>query len=169
MWRKKYTGIVLGDHLISFLDELSGRLPHDIVVTSGDRTPQQQAQAVYTKIELGDDITKIYANKDYARAMIGAYPDLAKMAEISATYAPTPHLKGEGVDIRTSDLTIAQVQTMQAVAQAMGAQAIIETTPPHLHLTVKKNGYKMDDTTKKTIFPLLFRIGAVWIIRRLFR
>lgn len=168
MWRKKDTGIVLGDHLVNFLDELAKRLPHDIVVTSGDRTPQQQAQAVYTKIELGDDITKIYSNKDYARAMIGAYPDLARMAEISATYAPTPHLKGEGVDIRTSDLTSTQVQNMQAIAQAMGAQAIIETTPPHLHITVKKNEYGMDDT-KKTILPLIIRFGAIWIIRRLFR
>lgn len=168
MWRKKSTNVILGDHLVSFLDELAKRLPHDIVVTSGDRTPQQQAQAVYTKIELGDDITKIYSNKDYARAMIEAYPDLARMADISATYAPTPHLKGEGVDIRTSDLTSAQVQNMQAVAQAMGAQAIIETTPPHLHLTVKKNGYNLDDT-KKTILPLLIRFGAIWIIKRLFR
>ena len=169
MWIKKNNSVVFAsDHLVKFLDALANKLPFDIVVTSGDRSPREQAIVVKNKIDLGDDITKVYVNQEYAKAMIQAYPDLDKMTQVTIDYAPTPHIRGDGIDIRTRDLSASQIQTVYTVAKDLGAQAIIEKTPPHIHLTVKKNGYKMDDTTKKTIFPLLFRIGAVWIIRRLF-
>ncbi len=58
-WSLKNSGVVLNDELINYLNIFASKLPFDIVVTSGVRTPERQAKAMFYKIEQGEDITKL--------------------------------------------------------------------------------------------------------------
>ena len=54
-WTKKNDGVVLTPKLTNYLNQLSDKLSFDIVVTSGYRTPAKQVDAMFYKIQLGDD------------------------------------------------------------------------------------------------------------------
>lgn len=152
-----------------FLDEFAKRLPFNIVVTSGTRTPEAQARAMFQKIELGDDLLKIYKDNTFAQSIIDAYPNIEQATEIVEQYAKSgrgsDHLTGNAVDIRTRDLTEDQKNTLVAVVQEMGNFALLEATPPHLHITLKKNYQQIPKISNLLI--LVLAVGAVWKISQI--
>ena len=77
-WTKKNSGVVLTPEQTNYLNILSAKLPFDIVVTSGFRTPEKQVRAMFTKIELGDDLIALYRDDQFAQDVIDAYPDQEK-------------------------------------------------------------------------------------------
>jgi hypothetical protein len=135
--------VVLNPTLIAYLDTLAARLPFDVVVTSGIRTPLRQARAMFEKIRLGDDLLAIYKDDTFAQRIIDAYPDEDAAAAIVEEYAAagggSTHLRGLGVDLRTRDKTPEQIETMVQTVESMGDFALVETKPPHLHISLKKN------------------------------
>ena len=136
-------------NLTGFMDALSLLVPFDLVVTSGFRTPEAQATAMFTKIDLGEDLTKLYRNQSFANAVTEAYPSHGTAAAVIAEYASagggSTHLRGVGIDLRTRDFTITQRNELKTAVESMGNYALYEPTPPHLHIELKKNyGQRMN-------------------------
>ena len=159
--------VVLNGELESFLDVLSDTIPFDILVTSGIRTPEKQALAMFKKIELGDDLIKIYRDDTFAQSIIDAYPDVENATKIVERYASSgggsSHLRGQGVDLRTRDKTPEEIEIMKKAVENLGEFALVETKPPHLHITIKKKYGKSNQISPKIIIGLVL-IGLGWSI-----
>lgn len=160
------SSVVLDSNLETYLDTLAARLPFDVVVTSGIRTPLKQTRAMYEKIRLGDDLIAIYKDDTFAQKMIDAYPNESQGVAIVEDYARagggSTHLRGLGVDLRTRDKTAEQIQLMKETVESMGDFALVETKPPHLHISLKKN-YGAPNLPRIGLIALL--IGALtWLI-----
>jgi len=142
-WRLKNSGVQMNPNLTGFMDALAPLVPFDLVVTSGFRTPEAQAAAMFKKIELGEDLTQLYKNKDFARQVTEAYPNKAAGAAVIERYAAagggSTHLRGSGIDLRTRDLTTLQRNELKAAVESLGDYALYEPQPPHIHIELKKN------------------------------
>lgn len=162
-WSKKSDSVLLDSNLEAYLDLLAAKLPFDIIVTSGIRTARQQAAAMFKKVELGEDLTDTYKDKQFARDMQAAYPDIQQGESIVKDYfrrgGGSSHQRNMGIDLRTYDKTDAQIQTMIETVESMGDFALLEPTPPHLHITLKKN-YQKGSPTRFLVVALI--LGAVW-------
>jgi len=159
------SSVELDSNLRAYLDDLASRLPFDIVVTSGIRSPLAQTRAMFEKIRLGDDLIAIYKDDTFAQKIIDSYPNESQGVAIVEEYARggggSTHLRGLGVDLRTRDKTPEQVQLMKETVESMGDFALIESKPPHLHISLKKN-YKQSGLLKVGLIAIL--IGAIWTI-----
>jgi hypothetical protein len=159
MYSLKSESIVLSPSVQSFLFDLVDRIDFDFVVTSGTRSARQQAQAMFTKIELGDNLIAIYKDDVFAQKIIDAYPSLSTATKIVEEYAESgggsTHLRGLGVDIRTRNLTQEQIQKIVKVSKDLGASPLVETTPPHIHISVPKKK-QSSSLVLVLIAPLLF-------------
>jgi hypothetical protein len=137
----KTNSVVLTKIQKRFLKKLAKKLNFDFVVTSGYRTPHQQTLAMFRKIELGEDLRFLY-NDAFADQITNAYPNQELATEIITEYAKqgggSSHLRGLAVDIRNSNLTIEQQQEIVDTVAVLGSKAIIETTPPHIHITIQE-------------------------------
>jgi hypothetical protein len=169
-WTVKNSGVVLTPRLRNYLDELSSRLPFDIVVTSGVRTPERQAKAMFKKIELGDDLIALYRDDAFAQSVIDAYPNLqqgsaAVQAYIDRGGGSTMHLSGNAVDIRTRDKTQTEIDTIMATVRSMGDRALYEPIPPHIDISLRSEypGSNQVDTEKKSILIPALVIGGLLI------
>lgn len=178
MYKFKSASIQTNSVIREFLDDLYFLTEISFTVTSAIRTPRQQAQAVYNKIQLGDDITKIY-NYAYAQAMKLAYPNIDAMTSIVQSMDSTPHVKGRGVDIRTTNLTPDQIARIRKACTDLGCKTLLETTPPHLHITIPDTylSFKANttdktdttDTTEKKTLNIGLILGAIWIFKKLLK
>ena len=178
MYKFKSASIQTNSVIREFLDDLYFLTEINFTVTSAIRTPRQQAQAVYNKIQLGDDITKIY-NYAYAQAMKLAYPNIDTMTSIVQSMDSTPHVRGRGVDIRTTDLTPDQIARIRKACTDLGCTTLLETTPPHLHITIPDtylsfqanttNKTDTTDTTEKKTLNIGLILGAIWIFKKLLK
>ena len=74
-WSKGSAVVISTDAQRSFISALAQKLPFDIFITSGTRTPEAQARAMFTKIELGDDLLAIYKDDTFAQSIIDVYPN----------------------------------------------------------------------------------------------
>jgi hypothetical protein len=124
------------------------------VVTSGTRDAESQAEAIYDKLSLGEDILKLYKDKAAALELKRAY-DAGRAADkskstIVVTIADTiraqmrrgvyisAHLKAGAADVRTSTMTGAERRAFVDVARAAGGVLVLEeTAPPHFHLQLE--------------------------------
>ncbi|MGH2532328.1 MAG: hypothetical protein ACRDJW_08460 [Thermomicrobiales bacterium] len=122
----------------------------DIVVTSGTRTASSQASAMYTKLEAGDDIVKLYKNKTAVKEIKKAYDDgkAAKKSRTEIVDAMTAvietqikagtyiskHLRAGAVDVRSKDMTADDKKAFRKAAKGKATKVILETKPPHWHL-----------------------------------
>lgn len=134
-------GLVLNASQVNFIRRLRRTLPGvPLHVTSATRTPERQAAALVTKRNLGDDLRKLYrANADIAEELMRAPNTVPGMAAVIRRYMAqgrylSRHMRGDAFDLRSRNLTPAQRAQVIATAQQMGAKAIYETTPPHIHV-----------------------------------
>tara|TARA_Y100001938_G_scaffold150772_1_gene243336 strand:+ start:2469 stop:2978 length:510 start_codon:yes stop_codon:yes gene_type:complete len=136
-WSKVSDKVQLNDALIGLLDELSNKVSFDFEVTSGVRSARAQADAMFTKIELGDTTLSDYRNRDYAQAIIDAHPDLDLATERIIDFADngvgSVHLSGKALDFRIYTLSEAQKQELLQAIKDSGGRAIVEEIPPHIH------------------------------------
>ena len=127
----------------AFLDDLTKMLPFDLFVTSATRTPASQVRAMFTKIELGDNLKAIYKNQAFAQSIIDAYPNETAAIDIVAEYAAggggSTHLRGLGVDFRTRDKSQEQIDAIMQAVKDLGAKPLYESTPPHIHVSIPKD------------------------------
>ena len=157
--------VVLTDEQTNYLNILASRLPFDIVVTSGFRTPERQTRAMFYKIEQGEDITKLYLDKAFANSVISAYPDLQEGAKAVQAYVDrgggkTMHLSGNAIDLRSRDLTLEQRKIILDTVEEMGDRGLYEPVPPHIDIS-----FRQDYTPKKKnlIIPYLIIAGVLWM------
>src|SRR5690606_24467679 len=61
------------DKVSKIANEYHEKTGRDIVVTSGTRTPQEQAEAMYNKLAGGDDIMSLYKNQNAAAQVRDVY------------------------------------------------------------------------------------------------
>lgn len=136
----------LTEPIVVFMNDLRASLSPDIplLITSGMRGTESQARAMAKKVELGEDLRLIYAD-DFADAVMLHYPDIPKMAMVISRFAAvgrgSSHLKGNAVDLRSWDKSMDENMVVIAAARSLGASAIYETTPAHVHITIPV-GYK---------------------------
>ena len=121
----------------------------DIVVTSGTRTSQSQAEAMYEKLAGGDNLT-LYKNQSAAQSVRKIYLDGIKAkktktdiisdlkAEIDSQIKNgiyiSKHLKKGAVDIRSRDMSQSEKDNFKQAAKGIAVIIILETTPPHFHI-----------------------------------
>ena len=123
-----------------FAKDLSRRTDVPVHVTSGTRPPLQQAQAVASlRYKRGDaSVRALYAQKDLIDEVLAKdKSDTAGMAKVLEKQVRrgrflSRHMRGDAIDLRTNNLTSAQVATLTAAVRAMGAKALLE--PDHLHV-----------------------------------
>jgi len=134
-------GLVLNDGQVAFMRRLRRAVPGvPLHVTSATRTPERQAAALVTKRNLGDDLRRLYRqNGDIADALMRAPNTTSAMAAIIRRYMNqgrylSRHMRGDAFDLRSRNLTAAQRSQVMSAAQRMGAKAIYETKPPHIHI-----------------------------------
>ena len=164
-WSKKNSGVVLTPEQTNYLNILASKLPFDIVVTSGFRTPEKQARAMFTKIELGDDLIALYRDDQFAQDVIDAYPDLDQGIQAVNDYVArgggaTMHLSGNAVDIRTRDKTQEEIDLIISTVQSMGDRALYEPIPPHIDISFR-NDYT---PKKKPIVALVLVSGLLYFL-----
>lgn len=137
------TSLSLNESQVNFLRRLRAEVPSNIpiYVTSATRTPESQASALATKRNLGDDLYKLYskANHDIIRELMAAPNTVADMANVLRKYVSqgrylSRHMRGDAVDLRSKNLTSAQIQTIMETAKRLGAKTKYETLPPHIHI-----------------------------------
>ena len=158
MYSLKSETIVLSPSVQFYLQRLTKNINFDIVVTSGTRSARQQAQAMFTKIELGDATLRVYRDRQFAQSIIDVFPNIVQATKIVEEYASSgggsSHLRGLGVDIRSRNLTARQIQSIIDVSTTLNGKAILERTPPHIHITVEPN-------EKKNSFILLIPLAIL--------
>ena len=120
-----------------------------IVVTSGTRTATSQAEAMYTKLAGGDNLS-IYSDQDAATKIKEIYEkgvkdkkkngDLVKEmtkeieSQIEKGIYISKHLKKGAVDVRSRDMSAREKEAFKEAAKGVADIVILETTPPHFHL-----------------------------------
>ena len=125
-----------------------------LTITSGTRTPTTQAEAMLTKIKLGDPIMKLYRDKKAASDVLHSYrvarhqnaseeQTVNAMAyaielQMDAGVYISNHLKAGAVDVRSKDMTSADKSDFMAAIQdtpglRLGSE---ESKPPHFHVDV---------------------------------
>lgn len=151
-------GVVLSPGLRGTVAELAqafraaaGRSFH---VTSGTRTPLEQAQAMFDKLASGGSLTGLYRDYDAARQIEQAYQRsrragrvacVAEMArvvsgQIARGLYISRHLHAGAVDIRSRDMSARERRTFRSVAaRRRGVRLLEEGRPPHFHLEFPVN------------------------------
>lgn len=121
-----------------------------LTVTSGTRDASSQAEAIYDKLAAGDDVVKLYKNKEAATELKGIYDRgkadkgdkdtiVARMAkairaQIKRGVFISAHLRSGAADIRNADMSASEKEAFVAAAEKSGLRVLSETTPPHFHL-----------------------------------
>lgn len=164
MYTLKRETIVLSPSVRDFLARLERNIPFDFVITSGTRTASQQAAAMFTKIDSGENLNLLYKDKTFSQGVIDAYPDRAAAEKFIQKYANSGggsrHLRGLAFDVRTRDLSVEQRNKILQVSNDLGAvTAIYEPVPPHLHIGVKKKPLNL----AKLGFLILAIKGVMWL------
>jgi len=133
----------------TFLEALSAKLPFKILVNSTFRTKKRQGELVTIKMfqdtKAWSGIT-IYGSrrlKKFKKMYTDCGGDRSCVEKKQITYWEGIPAKGHGlglsIDINAAgSLTRGQVAQVLTAAAAMGASAIMETTPPHIHITICK-------------------------------
>lgn len=157
------SAVEMTPYLESVSKQIADRLPFDIVVTSGVRTARRQAQAMFTKIELGDDLIAVYSDDSFAQGVMNAYPNLDAATQFVQGYfnagGGSSHGRGLGLDLRTKDQSESNIAQMIAVTDGLGFRPFREYTPPHLHLTLPPQ-------EKKSLMWILAAGIALWTFTR---
>ena len=164
MYSLKSESVILSPSVKSFLAQLERVVPFDFVITSGTRTARQQMNAMFAKIDDGENLLTLYKDSSFARGVIDAYPDKDKATKFIQGYADSGkgsrHLRGLAFDVRTRDLTEAQRNTILEASRNLGAvTAIYEPVPPHLHIGIKKKPLNL----AKLGFLILAIKGVMWL------
>lgn len=137
-------------------ERFAARARQELVITSGPRTPESQAAAMYLKLVTGGKMAleRLYRKTEAAKEIKKAYqraagqrkrhPEIirAMAAVIRAQMAQgvyiSPHLKGGAVDIRSRTLRArGKAALVDAVAGFHDMRLIREEKmPPHFHLEI---------------------------------
>lgn len=131
-WTKKNEGVRLNSGQIEFVQKVVLLCKFGVVVTDGERTPEEQVQRIIGESE--EAISRLYKDKDIVNALLGAPRE--QWVEIVAGFAErgkfmSRHMTGRAVDFRVSDLTPEQRAKLMKCVEAAGGYALDEGD--HIH------------------------------------
>lgn len=136
------SGLNMNEGQVDFLRRLRAAVPASIplYVTSATRTAREQASAMKTKRDLGDNLRKLYGPK--ADAVLAAPNTVDAMtAAIEGMLRKgiymSKHMRGDAVDLRSRNWSSEQRKQVEDAVRSIGGRPLYETTPPHLHVDVK--------------------------------
>ena len=124
-----------------------------LLITSGTRSPHEQAAAMYGKLKAGDRLY-LYRMQSSVAPLRAAYdrgrrkrakPDVVirEMAALLAAQVErgvfiSRHLRGNAFDVRSHDLKPRQRRAFLAAVAAVGGVTVLEERrPPHFHCEVR--------------------------------
>lgn len=134
-------------------DEFHRRTGHTLHVTSGTRSPNEQADAMYDKIALGQRLTQLYRDFDAASEIQHAYRAhrregrarcVSAMAQVITRQVRrgcliSRHLSAAAADVRSRGMSRRERGIfVQIVSQVRGVTLLEEGTPPHFHLQLSE-------------------------------
>lgn len=133
--------VKLNKKMVDFLTSLRQEVPTDIplVVTSGIRTTEEQASAMMKKRNLKDDLVALYGEKvkpvlavdNTVPAMKAVLDDMVKKGVYMSQ-----HMQANSVDLRSTGWNADQKKKVMDAVKKLGATPLLETKPPHLHITL---------------------------------
>ena len=132
-------------------DDYFAQTKKDIVVTSGTRSAQSQAEAMYIKFSQGGsfsiykhasaakEIYNIYksASSGSSKSQIVADMELKITEQMTKQIYISKHLKAGAIDVRSRDMTQSEISTFKKVAKPYATTVILEKNPPHFHLSLQ--------------------------------
>jgi len=169
----------MSSHLHAAAAAIASKVPFDIVITSGIRTPEAQASAMQTKYDLAGggslgraELVRTYLDDSFANGVADFFQanDYQGAIGYIKSYFDegkgSSHGRGQGLDIRTTggtsgQLTESQIDQLTAAVVSLGYTPHREYTPPHLHVKVTPGL-----TEKKTFLFLAMALGGLWILAR---
>lgn len=142
----------VADKLSRIAEQYHRRTGKTLVVTSGTRDPESQADAIYDKLVGGDDIVRLYRNKQAALEVKAAFEKhraRGKAAAVDAMEATlkrqiargvfiSSHLRAGAADIRSTDMTPIERRTfVDGALSTKGISVMYEAIPPHFHMQLE--------------------------------
>jgi hypothetical protein len=136
-------GVELNNRMRGFLAALRLKVGFPIVVTSGIRSTQAQASAMRAKVAdptgRGDGELSIYNGALASEVIKGGTGSTAAIkatldAQVARDVFMSRHMRGDALDLRTSGMDSGDLAALQAAVKALGANKLLEATPPHLHI-----------------------------------
>ncbi|KYF73423.1 MULTISPECIES: hypothetical protein [Sorangium] len=144
---------VVEEKVAEIADAYFRRTGKELVVTSGTRDPERQAEAMHELFRHGADVLGLYKDKAAAREIKSAYeeglsadqPPEALIealehvirAQIDRGVFISAHLREGAVDVRNRDMTPAEKRAfLDGVEEVGGVLALEESRPPHYHLQI---------------------------------
>jgi hypothetical protein len=122
----------------------------DLVVTDGARDAEDQAKAMFDKLELGDDLQGLYSNKDAAAEIEDAYNEAQEAGksdeetkeamqavieeQIGNDVFISRHLTEKAFDVRSRDMTADEKAAFKKSVEDAGGKVITEGKPAHFHV-----------------------------------
>lgn len=137
------SGVVLTPAMAAFLDRLAAESGVTLDVTSGVRSPEAQARAMSGKVSAGSDRTEMMAlyHDGYLSEI---WPPGTEWSESRAVQVLrsqmargiylSRHMRGDAFDLSVRNLSTLQQYAVRDAAIRLGAEAIIESEPAHIHI-----------------------------------
>ena len=176
------SGVTLNAAMRSFLSRLDAATPGiPIHATSGVRTAEAQARALVTKRQLESDasVSRLYGNRSTIQEVLSVPNSPSAMASVLASQMRrgvflSRHMRGDALDVRSRNLTRAQQEAVVNAARALGAKAIIEANPAHIHIEQIGAGSALVPSGGASRVPgwawaaggVLWLSGLAWLLSR---
>lgn len=143
-------GVTLTAGQAAFVRKLRAKVAASvpIKVTSADRDAAEQASAMLKKYQAAEaqgasgsaELRSLYRSSSATIEKLLAAPKTVEAwaaiirADVASGVRLSRHLTGGALDLHTATLTSSQRSLLVAGVTAMGARALLEGTPPHLHV-----------------------------------
>lgn len=132
-------------------EKFQRRTGKTFIVTSGIRDPDSQAELIFRKLALGEDLLKLYKDKSAVLELKEVFDDGRRAKRARATIVTqlatmiraqmkrgiyiSAHLKAGAADIRSTSMTPSDKRAfIEAARDVGGFDIMLESTPPHFHL-----------------------------------
>lgn len=121
------------EKLLAFADAVMRAGLPKLLVTSGRRSAEAQADAMISKVNRGEDITKLYrSNTALIHQLLSLPRTVSAWAPVLAQNPVSDHQRGRAVDIRRWNYNDAQLQQLKQMAPQYGWRPLLESD--HLHI-----------------------------------
>lgn len=148
--------VVLGPAMAQTMEQIAAeyhrRTGRRLHVTSGTRSPHEQADAMFEKLSRGQRLTSLYRDFEAASEIQSSYRRhrrsgrrvaVREMARVIRSQMGrgcfiSRHLTANAVDVRSYDLSRRDQQVFRDVVRAVGGVELLqEGVPPHFHLQMQ--------------------------------
>jgi hypothetical protein len=172
----KTARVLLNDKQKNFLKALRAKLDFDVMVTSGIRTVQEQASAMWRNLKTYgyDHMDRLYAADVTPLRTAQSVTDVERMIQdlMDRGKYISDHLKGEALDFRTSNLTADQKARLKQAIFELGIE--YKDEPDHFHVEGVGGLRVQVAEAARSILPLVVvglslattALGSFYLIRR---